>query len=220
MHRPDRLTHGRPSDAASVAAAASSPRAIPRGRERIEPEREAPTALSAKPAISMRLARAAQWLAHELESAASATNATMQPRAANAAGSGAPIRDAHAARERRTAENLAALLSLYASAAPLCPMPLDIGDLVMTVLPAWKPRAPHHSFELALLGDIPPIVADGERVGQAIDRLLAAVIRLTPAGTTVRVSVRPGQAEPRGGGAQRAPRRGRARAGNACVPRC
>lgn len=104
-----------------------------------------------------------------------------------------PESDPQSARLRRMAENTTLLLRLLSGREPARPVPLDIGDLAMALLPAWQPRAPRHTFELALLGAIPPVVADADRVECAIDRLLAAVVNATPGGATVRVSVRPGR---------------------------
>ncbi|HEX6818122.1 MAG TPA: winged helix-turn-helix domain-containing protein [Ktedonobacterales bacterium] len=145
-----------------------------------EATRVEPAPRVVEPVTDQLVARAAKWLARELGSAAARNPRTEAV--------------CELAQACRTAENLAAILGLRGGLEPLSPMPIDIGDLVMTVLPAWKPRAPRHTFELALLGDAPPIVADAERVAQAMDRLLAAVIRVTPEGVTVRVSVRPGPA--------------------------
>jgi len=98
---------------------------------------------------------------------------------------------AEAARRRRLTENARSLLRLLSGSEPLRAAPLDLGDLLMALLPTWNHSAPHHSFELALLGEIPSVVADAERVEQALDRLLVAAVGMTPDGGTVRVSVRP-----------------------------
>src|SRR5262245_23703394 len=44
---------------------------------------------------------------------------------------------------------------------PLHIAPGDLGDLLMNILPQWKAIAPRHTLELALLGDIPRVYADG-----------------------------------------------------------
>ena len=69
--------------------------------------------------------------------------------------------------------------------------PVELGDLLMSIMPRWKPRAPHHSFELALPGVAPAITADAARVELALDLLLEAAVRLSPEGGPIRVSVRP-----------------------------
>lgn len=69
--------------------------------------------------------------------------------------------------------------------------PVELGDLLMSIMPRWKPRAPHHSFELALPGIAPAITADTSRVEQALDLLLEAAVKLTPEGGPIRVNVRP-----------------------------
>lgn len=69
--------------------------------------------------------------------------------------------------------------------------PLDLADLLMGIMPQWKPRAPLHSLELALPGEVPAIVADERLVERALDLILAAAVAVAPLGGTVRVDVRP-----------------------------
>ena len=61
----------------------------------------------------------------------------------------------------------------------------------MGIMPRWKPRAPLHSLELALPGEVPAITADARLVERALDLILAAAVALAPLGGTLRVDVRP-----------------------------
>ena len=69
--------------------------------------------------------------------------------------------------------------------------PMDLADLLMGIMPRWKPRAPLHSFELALPGELPAVTADARLVERALDLTLAAAVAVAPLGGTVRVDVRP-----------------------------
>ena len=73
---------------------------------------------------------------------------------------------------------------------PLHIAPCDLGDLLMNILPQWKTVAPRHTLELALLGDIPRVYADGEWTARAFSLLIDYAVRATPEGGPVRVSVR------------------------------
>jgi DNA-binding response OmpR family regulator len=74
---------------------------------------------------------------------------------------------------------------------PLHITPIELGDLLMNILPQWKSIAPRHTLELALLGDIPPVYADGEWAARAFSLLIDYAIWATPDGGAVRVIVRP-----------------------------
>src|SRR4029450_10739776 len=63
-------------------------------------------------------------------------------------------------------------------------------DLLITLLPRCKSVAPRHTLELALLGDIPRVYADGEWAARAFSLLIDYAVRATPDGGPVRVSVR------------------------------
>lgn len=69
--------------------------------------------------------------------------------------------------------------------------PVEPGDVLMALLADWKTRAAEHSFELALPGEVPSIMADMKRVQQCLNLLLEAAVWLSPEGGTVRVDVRP-----------------------------
>ncbi len=87
---------------------------------------------------------------------------------------------------------LAQLEQLETGAFQLQPQPVELGDLLMEIVPRWQARAGRHSFELALPGEVPMIVADAALLEKAIDALLDYSVRLGPAGSTVRVDIRPG----------------------------
>ncbi len=61
----------------------------------------------------------------------------------------------------------------------------------MGIIPSWKPRAPQHTFELALPGEVPAILADEQRVERALALLIEHAVKMTPRGSTIRVDVRP-----------------------------
>lgn len=75
--------------------------------------------------------------------------------------------------------------------APLRLSSVELSDLLMATLAAWKPLAPAHSFELALPGEVPPITGDEERVKRLFDVLIDQATRHSPAGGTIRVDIRP-----------------------------
>ena len=98
---------------------------------------------------------------------------------------------AHESAALREAAQAIADLAQIRSGDALRLGPVELGDLLMSVIPRWKPRAPHHSFELALPGVAPAVTADASRVEQALDLLLEAAVKLAPEGGRIRVSVRP-----------------------------
>lgn len=74
--------------------------------------------------------------------------------------------------------------------APLQVVNVELADVLMQLLAAWKSEAPRHSLELALPGDNPSVLADEQTVIEVTRLLLAAAIGLAPGGGTVRVSLR------------------------------
>lgn len=98
---------------------------------------------------------------------------------------------AHESAALREAAQAIADLALIRSGDALRLGPVELSDLLMSVIPRWKPRAPHHFFELALPGVAPAITADASRVEQALDLLLEAAVKLAPEGGRIRVSLRP-----------------------------
>jgi two-component system KDP operon response regulator KdpE len=73
--------------------------------------------------------------------------------------------------------------------APLQLTNLEISDLLIAALSRWKTRAPRHTFELALPGHEPPLLAASDRVEVALDALIAWMVTISPGGD-VRVGLR------------------------------
>ncbi len=74
---------------------------------------------------------------------------------------------------------------------PLSFEPIELGDLLMGILPQWKHRAPSHSLELALPGQLPTILASPRYAERAVNILIEAGVALAGPGSSVRVSIRP-----------------------------
>ena len=68
---------------------------------------------------------------------------------------------------------------------------VELSDILMATLAAWKPVAPQHSFELAMPGEVPPITADEERIQSALNLLIDHAVRISGSCGTVRVDIRP-----------------------------
>ncbi|HZC78593.1 MAG TPA: ATP-binding protein, partial [Ktedonobacterales bacterium] len=68
---------------------------------------------------------------------------------------------------------------------------VDLGDLLIGIVPRWQAQAPSHSFELALPGTVPEIAADARLVEQALDLVLGHAVRVSPEGSPVRVKLLP-----------------------------
>lgn len=75
--------------------------------------------------------------------------------------------------------------------APLRHAPVELGDAAMALLARWKSIAPAHAFELALPGELPPVVGDAELIAEVLHLLIEAAVRLAPGGGIVRVELRP-----------------------------
>jgi DNA-binding response OmpR family regulator len=69
--------------------------------------------------------------------------------------------------------------------------PLELGDLLMSILPLWKERASGHSLELALPGEVPGILASVRYAERALHILIETGISLAAGGSPIRVSIRP-----------------------------
>ena len=69
--------------------------------------------------------------------------------------------------------------------------PIELGDLLMSIMPDWKARAPNHSLELALPGELPAVLASLPHTARAVNLLIEAAVALAPAESSVRVSIRP-----------------------------
>lgn len=91
---------------------------------------------------------------------------------------------------RRAASALSAVMGMSAGVDAPASTELDISDLLMAIMPRWKPRAPRHSFELALAGETPRVSAVEPLVTLALDCLLQAATAWTPQGGVVRVTLR------------------------------
>ena len=100
-----------------------------------------------------------------------------------------------AAAQARVACTTLAALTL-ALTTPLHPTPTEVADLLMAIIPRWKSLAPSHSFELALIGPEPTVLADAARVEQAIMALLEYAVALAPEGGDVRVTLRERRSTP------------------------
>ena len=87
-------------------------------------------------------------------------------------------------------EVLEQLISQSLSSQTLQIVSVELADVLMQLLAEWKTKAPHHSLELALLGDSPIVLADDQTVTQVARLLLEAAIKLAPDGGGVRVSLR------------------------------
>jgi len=92
--------------------------------------------------------------------------------------------------ERARAEGATLAALTTALSTPLHPAPTEVADLLMAIIPRWKSLAPAHSFELALNGPEPTIVADAMRVELALMALLDYIVGLAPEGGDVRVTLR------------------------------
>ncbi len=92
-------------------------------------------------------------------------------------------------------QGLVDLIELRTSRAALQFTAVELGDLMMTILPRWKALAPRHLFELALPGEVPTITADAKRAEQALNILLEFAVAYSPNGGTIRVNIRPREGE-------------------------
>ncbi|MFI5272512.1 MAG: winged helix-turn-helix domain-containing protein, partial [Ktedonobacterales bacterium] len=69
--------------------------------------------------------------------------------------------------------------------------PIELGDVLMALLARWKMLAPAHSFELALPGELPVVLADAPLAEEALHVLIEAVVLRAKGGGTIRVELRP-----------------------------
>ena len=103
--------------------------------------------------------------------------------------SGAPSADAMAY-VTSALDILEQLTTSDPSNTPLHLAAVELADVLMQLLAAWKAEAPRHSLELALPGDSPTVLADESVVTQVTRLVLATAIALAPQGGSVRVSLR------------------------------
>jgi DNA-binding response OmpR family regulator/signal transduction histidine kinase len=96
----------------------------------------------------------------------------------------------------RTDEMLAALaaldglISLRDGAAALQTAPVELSDLLMRIAGNSKHDTSGHTFELALKGEEPRIIADEQWVERAITLLLEHAIKMAPRGGTIHLGLR------------------------------
>ena len=94
----------------------------------------------------------------------------------------------------RLSDDLLALNHLEAGTVPLDVAPVDVAEVLRHAAQAIEPLADAQDVKLAMtVVDGPPLVGDGERLGQLVDNLLTNAIKFTPAGG--RIDLR-GQALP------------------------
>ena len=85
------------------------------------------------------------------------------------------------------------LEQLTASVPPTASLqirPVELADVLMQLLAAWKAKAPRHSLELALPGASPTVLADDTTITQVTRLVLETAIGLAATGGSVRVSLR------------------------------
>jgi DNA-binding response OmpR family regulator len=88
---------------------------------------------------------------------------------------------------REAFDSLDALLAFRDAPPQLATV--EVSDLLISALSRWKTRAPRHTFELALPGHEPTLVADASRIERAIDALIAWMVAGSSGGD-VRVALR------------------------------
>jgi DNA-binding response OmpR family regulator len=91
----------------------------------------------------------------------------------------------------RLGQSIAELSRLQQDLALLRFEPVELGDLLMSIMPDWKLRAPDHALELALPGELPTVLASPRHAACALDALIEAAVALAPPQSAVRVSIRP-----------------------------
>ncbi len=102
-------------------------------------------------------------------------------------------------RARSAVESVNQLLAL--PLAPLRVSQVEVSDVLMLTLSRWKGRARRHTFELALHGQEPRLLADATMVEQAVEGLIAWATAHSGVGD-IRVSLRPANAPSDEDGAQ------------------
>ena len=87
--------------------------------------------------------------------------------------------------------SIAELSHMQQQAERLRFQPIELGDLLMGIMADWKVRAPNHSLELALPGEVPSVLASLPHTARAVNLLIEAAVALAPLESSVRVSIRP-----------------------------
>jgi signal transduction histidine kinase len=88
----------------------------------------------------------------------------------------------------RLSSDLLLLTQLEAGGGRLAPRRVDLGDLVEDIGAAARVMGPDHRIEVARNGEV-PVVADPDRITQALMNLVDNAVRHTPPGGEVRLSV-------------------------------
>ena len=91
----------------------------------------------------------------------------------------------------RLAQDLVTLARMENGAGSLQRAPLDLSVLLRSVVERFQPQAAQAGVQLELaLGDLPALVADGDRLVQVFANLLDNAIKYSPAGGRVTVEAR------------------------------
>ncbi|MDP2952806.1 MAG: ATP-binding protein, partial [Chloroflexota bacterium] len=79
--------------------------------------------------------------------------------------------------------------------------PTDLGKLIQSVVAGIETSAEEKgiSVKLDIAPDVPPALADGDRIAQLLRNLLSNALRYTHQGGSITVSLKPAQALPQGG---------------------
>jgi signal transduction histidine kinase len=84
--------------------------------------------------------------------------------------------------------NLLDASRIQAGGLELKPEPVDLRRLVERVVQKITPLSSKHRFEIAMSHDLPPVLADYERVEQVLTNLLENAIKYSPAGGTILIT--------------------------------
>lgn len=103
----------------------------------------------------------------------------------------AAVIQSEANRMGRLAQDLVTLARMENGAGSLQRAPLDLSVLLRSVVERFQPQAAQAGVQLELaLGDLPALVADGDRLVQVFANLLDNAIKYSPAGGRVTVEAR------------------------------
>jgi signal transduction histidine kinase len=84
--------------------------------------------------------------------------------------------------------NLLDASRIQAGGLELKPEPVDLRRLVERVVQKMTPLSNKHRFEVAVSQELPPVLADYERVEQVLTNLLENAIKYSPAGGTILIT--------------------------------
>ena len=65
---------------------------------------------------------------------------------------------------------------------------VEVGEIVSAAVESMGERAAAHEFKVELLGDLPPVLADRELIGQALKQLLDNAVKYSAAGSLITVT--------------------------------